>query len=233
MVVAVSKTNDSIFAAGDSSACVKDGRQPLPVGEQRVVFRGITWAGYLQILAALPPNRGSRLTYDDGLLEITMPLEDHEFCGRLIERFIITLVELLDLDVKTMGSTTINYPQLQKGAEPDNAYYIQNADAVAGRNVDFAIDPPPDLIVEVDITHTDILKNQFYAQLAVPEFWRFNGQVLRIYQLQQGEYVEIDHSPTFPQVPKEWLYEFLATAKQKEILAVKELRSRCQTDGVK
>jgi Uma2 family endonuclease len=232
MVVTVSKTNDSIFAAGDSSACVKDDRQPRTVGEQRVVLRGITWAGYLQILAALPPNRGSRLTYDDGLLEITMPLEDHEFCGRLIERFIITLVELLDLDVKTMGSTTINYPQLQKGAEPDNAYYIQNADAVAGRNVDFAIDPPPDLIVEVDITHTDILKNQFYAQLAVPEFWRFNGQVLRIYQLQQGEYVEIDRSSTFPQVPKEWLYEFLVTAKQKEILAVKELRSRWQTNGV-
>jgi Putative restriction endonuclease len=66
---------------------------------------------------------------------------------------------------------------------------------VAGRNVDFAIDPPPDLIVEVDITHTDILKNQFYAQLTVPEFWRFNGQVLRIYQLQQGEYVEVDRSP--------------------------------------
>jgi Uma2 family endonuclease len=197
-----------------------------PVGEQRVVFRGVTWAGYLQILAALPSNRGSRLTYEDGLLEITMPLEDHEFCGRLIERFIITLVELLDLDIKTMGSTTINYPQLQKGAEPDNAYYIQNAEAVAGRNVDFATDPPPDLIVEVDITHTDILKNQFYAQLAVPEFWRFNGKVLRIYQLQQGKYVEIDRSPTFPQVPKEWLYEFLATAKHKERLAVKELRSR-------
>jgi Uma2 family endonuclease len=225
MVVAIPESQ------ADSSIYVKGDRQPQPIGEQRVVFQGVTWASYLQILAALPSNRGSRLTYDDGLLEITMPLEDHEFCGRLIERFIITLVELLDLDVKTMGSTTINYPQLQKGAEPDNAYYIQNADAVAGRNVDFAIDPPPDLIVEVDIAHTDILKNKFYAQLAVPEFWRFNGQVLSIYQLQQGEYVEIDRSPTFSQVPKEWLYEFLATAKQKEKLAVKELRSRWQTNG--
>jgi Uma2 family endonuclease len=226
MVFAIPKfqADSSIYAEGD--------RQPQPIGEQRVVLRGVTWAGYLQILAALPPQRGSRLTYDDGLLEITMPLEDHEFCGRLIERFIITLVELLDLDIKTMGSTTIKYPQLQKGAEPDNAYYIQNAQAVAGRNVDFAIDPPPDLIVEVDITHTDILKNQFYAQLSVPEFWRFNGQVLHIYQLQQEEYVEIDRSPTFPQVPKEWLYEFLATAKQKEKLAVKELRSRWQTNDV-
>jgi hypothetical protein len=65
-----------------------------PVGEQRVLLRGISWHGYLQILEALPQSRGSRLTYDDGVLEITVPLEEHEFSGRLIERFILTLVEL-------------------------------------------------------------------------------------------------------------------------------------------
>ncbi len=196
------------------------------IGEQRLVLRGITWEGYLQILDALPQSRGSRLIYDDGVLEITVPLEDHEFSGRLIERFIITLTDLLDRDIKTMGSTTINYPGLKKGAEPDNAYYIQNALMMEGRNADFAQDPPPDLIVEVDITHTDILKNQFYAQLGVPELWRFDGAVLRIYQLQSGAYVETDRSSVFPQVPKDWLYEFLRAAKQNERMAVKELRSR-------
>jgi hypothetical protein len=55
-----------------------------------------------RILNALPQPRGSRLTYDDGLLEITMPLEDHEFSGRLIERFILTLVELYGLRIKTI-----------------------------------------------------------------------------------------------------------------------------------
>ena len=64
--------------------------QPPLVGEQRVVIRGVSWEAYLQILQALPQARGSRLTYDDGILEITMPLEDHEFFGRLIERFIFT-----------------------------------------------------------------------------------------------------------------------------------------------
>ena len=70
---------------------------------------------YLQILEALPESRGSRLTYDDGVLEITVPLEDHEFSGRLIERFILTLVELMGLRIKTMGSTTMTYPHLKKG----------------------------------------------------------------------------------------------------------------------
>ncbi|GAB4380422.1 MAG: hypothetical protein Kow00121_36650 [Elainellaceae cyanobacterium] len=53
-------------------------QQPA-IGEKRVVIHGVTWEAYLQILDALPQSRGSRLTYDDGVLEITMPLEDHEF----------------------------------------------------------------------------------------------------------------------------------------------------------
>ncbi len=196
-----------------------------PVGEQRVVLRGLSWEAYIQILDALPQSRGSRLTYDDGVLEITVPLELHEFSGRLIECFVRAMVELMGLKIKTMGSTTMNYPNLKKGAEPDNAYYIQNQPLVKGRNVDFSQDPPPDLVVEVDITHTDIAKNQFYAKIKVPEFWRFNGKIWRIYQLQEQVYVEVEMSPTFPNVPKERLYSFLEQAKEDEIEAVKDLRS--------
>jgi len=151
-----------------------------PIGEQRVVIRGLSWDAYLQILNALPQSRGSRLTYDDGVLEITMPLEDHEFSGRLIECFIRTLIELMGMRMKTMGSTTLNYPNLKKGAEPDNAYYIQN---------------------------------------------QLNGKVWRIYQLQDGDYVEVESSPTFPQVPKERLYSFLEQAKDDEIAAMRSLRA--------
>ncbi|MEL7315883.1 MAG: Uma2 family endonuclease, partial [Cyanobacteria bacterium J06559_3] len=185
----------------------------------------LSWGAYLQILEALPSSRGARLTYDKGILEITVPLEDHEFSGRLIERFILTLVELMGLPLKTMGSTTMNYPELEKGAEPDNAYYIQNQPLVKGRNVDFSQDPPPDLVVEVDITHTDIAKNRFYADLGVPEFWRFNGKVWRIYTLLKGVYVEAKVSSIFSSVPKESLYTFLVQAKEDEIGAVQSLRT--------
>jgi Uma2 family endonuclease len=196
------------------------------IGEERLVLHDITWEGYLQILAALPESRGARLTYDDGVLEITVPLEEHEFSADNIAYFLLTLVELMGLRLKSMGSTTLKYPGLKKGAEPDKAFYIQNQALVKGRTVDFAQDPPPDLVVEVDITHTDIQKNQFYERLGVPEFWRFNGKVLRIYQLQNDVYAEVDRSPTFPQMPKEWLYDFLNAAKEDEIDAVQALRSR-------
>ena len=194
------------------------------IGEQRVVFHGLSWQEFRQVVEALPSARNSRLTFDHGVLEITGPLEDHEFAGRLIECFIRTLVELMGIRMKTMGSTTLSYPDLLKSAEPDNAYYIQNQALVKGRNVDLSRDPPPDLVVVVDITHTDIAKNRFYASIGIPEFWRYDGQVLRIYQLMDEVYVEVDISPPFSAVSKSQLYAFLAQAKEDEIEAMQSLR---------
>ncbi|HAN73048.1 MAG TPA: Uma2 family endonuclease [Planktothrix sp. UBA8407] len=194
------------------------------LGEKRVTLRGLTWQGYQQILHALPESRAARLTYDHGILEISMPLESHEFALRLIERFIIILVFEMGMKIKTMGSTTLDREDLDRGAEPDNAYYIQNQAKVAGRKVNLAEDPAPDLVVEVDITHTDIDKNRLYAAMGVPEFWSYNGQEWRIYQLQENTYQECDRSPTFPGVEKEYLYNFLEQAQQDEIDAEKAFR---------
>ncbi|MCU0565725.1 MAG: Uma2 family endonuclease [Oculatellaceae cyanobacterium Prado106] len=100
-----------------------------------------------------------------------------------------------------MGSTTLNFPNLSIGAEPDQGYYIVNEPRVRGKTVDLKTDPPPDLILEVDITHTDINKNALYAEMGVPEFWRYNGQILTIYALQSGTYQEVETSPTLSQCP--------------------------------
>ncbi len=118
-----------------------------------------------------------------------------------------------------MGSTTLDREDLNRGAEPDNAYYIQNQPQVAGRKVDLKQDPPPDLIVEVDISKTDIDKNRLCASMGVPEFWRFDGQIWRIFQLNDERYVEVTHSPTFPGLEKADLYRFLVAAQQDEVAA--------------
>jgi Uma2 family endonuclease len=198
---------------------------PQPIGERRVTFHHLNWQAYQQILHALGDNRSARLTYDRGVLEITMPLEDHEYAVRLIELFIRILVVELGLKMKTMGSTTLEREDLDRSPEPDNAYYIENQPLVKGRNVDLKQDPAPDLVVEVDITHTDIDKLRLYASMGVPEFWRYNGQAWRIYQLQEGQYQEVETSPTFPQVPKEKLYEFLTQAQQDEVEAEQTFRA--------
>ncbi|HIK57056.1 MAG TPA: Uma2 family endonuclease [Synechococcales cyanobacterium M55_K2018_004] len=195
------------------------------IGEKRVTLRSLNWQAYQQIWQALGHNRATRLTYDRGTLEITMPLEEHEFAARLIELLIRILVVEMGLKIKTMGSTTLMREDLDRSPEPDNAYYIQNQPRVAGRKVDLTTDPPPDLVVEVDITNTDIDKLQLYASLGVPEFWRFNGQQWRIYQLQGEQYCEVERSPTFPVVTKERFYGFLMQAQQDEVAAEQDFRA--------
>jgi Uma2 family endonuclease len=204
---------------------------PQPIGEKRVVFHHLNWHSYQQILQALGENRSARLTYDRGILEITMPLEEHEFAAELIGRFIYFLVSELGLKIKSMRSTTLEREDLDRSPEPDNAYYIQNQPLVAGRTVDLKRDPPPDLVVEVDITHTDIDKLHLYASMGVPEFWQFNGQIWRIYQLQERQYQEVNVSPTFAFVPKEKLYEFLVQAQQDEVAAELALRTWIKEQG--
>lgn len=96
------------------------------MGEQRVIFHNLNWEAYQQILHALGENRSARLMYDRGTLEITMPLEIHEFYSELIGRFIYFLLSEMGLKIKSMGSTTLDREDLTQGAEPDKAYYIQN-----------------------------------------------------------------------------------------------------------
>ncbi|CAN1211779.1 Putative restriction endonuclease domain-containing protein [Tumidithrix helvetica PCC 7403] len=195
---------------------------------QRVVLHHISWETYLQILTELGDRRTARLAYDQGTLEIRMPLEQHDNAGELIGLFVRVLVEVMGYEIKSMGSTTLNREDLQKGAEPDRSFYIQNQPLVAGKIVDLNQDPPPDIVVEVDITHMDINKPALYASMGVPEFWRYNGQVLEIYVLQGQTYQTVETSPTFPIVTKTDLYEFLQACQTGEIAATRSLRVTIQ-----
>lgn len=194
------------------------------IGEKRMAFRDLDWSGFQTIRALLTERTRTRFTYDAGVLEITMPLELHERLARLIELLIRILVIEQGLKIKTMGSTTLEREDLLKSAEPDNGYYIQNYSLVADHEVDLAVDPPPDLIVEVDITHTDINKNLLYANLGVPEFWRFDGKIWKILCLVDGAYQEEERSPTFPIIQKHDLYAFLETALKDEVAAEIDFR---------
>ena len=92
------------------------------------------------------------------------------------------------MKIRTLGSTTISREDLDRAAEPDCADYIDHQPQVAGRRIDFATDPPPDLVVEVISTSTDLDKNRLYAALGVPELWRY----WRIFRWQDGDYQECD-----------------------------------------
>jgi Uma2 family endonuclease len=184
--------------------------QAITLAESRVAFHNLDWQAYETVLNALGNARSAQLNYYKGTLEIMVPLEAHENPKHVIGNFIEILVDEGDFEgIKGMGSTTLNVPTLKIGAEPDQGYYIANEPLVRGKTVDLKTDPPPDLILEVDITHTDIHKNDLYAEMGVPEFWRYDGSILTIYSLESGNYREVESSPTFPNVPKTQLYVYL------------------------
>ena len=194
--------------------------------EQRVVLHNISWSGYEQILQILGDNRSSRLIYDEGTLEITMPLEAHESSNEMIGVFIRAMTLALGYNLKSMGSTTLNFPNLKKGAEPDKCYYIQNEPLVRGKTVDLEQDPPPDLVLEVGITRSDINKFKLYGSMRIPEFWRFDGELLSIYHLDADGYVEVDKSLTFLKFSKEDLYKFLSQCQSVgESQALRDLQT--------
>ncbi|KAI9131126.1 Uma2 family endonuclease [Acaryochloris sp. CCMEE 5410] len=202
--------------------------------EQRLTLNNIDWKTYENILAAFGEHRAVRLHYSAGVLELMVPLEAHENPSDVIGVFIRTLAFESGQNIKGMASTTLRRKELLKGAEPDRGYYIQNESVVRGRTVDLDVDPPPDLVVEVDISHTDINKNDLYAQMGVPELWRFDGQILRIYQLEQGQYQDAPVSPTFPWVPLERFYHFLQQCKTVgETPAYRELKTWVQDHAPK
>ena len=183
---------------------------------QRVVLNHVSWRTYQALLTDLGNQRSTRLAYDRSVLEITMPSDLHEFIKHLLERIITALTEELNLKVRGVGSVTLDREDLAQGVEPDSGFYIQNASRIRGRQLDLINNPPPDLVVEVDITSSSSSRLSIYQQLQVPEIWRYTTQAIEIRQLQDGEYIWRDHSIAFPMVSAAIIQQFLEQGKETD-----------------
>jgi Uma2 family endonuclease len=129
-----------------------------------------------------------------------VPLPEYEKAKEIIEDIIKLLLIAREIDCDALGSTTLKSERMTQGVEPDACFYIQNQYLAIGKNrLDLNIDPPPDLVIEIDLTSRTQLDN--YRSLGVPELWRYDKQGLQIYLLQSGEYIESAASPTFPDLP--------------------------------
>ena len=171
------------------------------IAEQRVILSYISWQTFEQLLKELGDKRASRLAYDEGLLEIMTPLGRHENNNRFIESLIGVIADELNLNLKRFGSLTLKRKKKLKGAEPDSCYYLQNEPLVRSKQeIDLDNDPPPDLVLEIDITSGSLDKRPIYAAIGVPEFWRYDGNKLEVFVLQSsgGDYQQVTQSLTFP-----------------------------------
>jgi Uma2 family endonuclease len=124
---------------------------------------------------------------------------------------VVVLCEEFDLPLMSGGSTTLRRRLKKKGAEADECFWIENAHKMKGRmDLNLRRDPPPDLAIEIDVTHSSLDRMGIYAALRVPELWRVQGHDMQFYALQEnGEYKLIKRSKTFPAITPADLMRFV------------------------
>jgi len=167
--------------------------------EQRVTLYNVSWETYERLLADLQDSSAPRMTYDRGTLEIMSPSSEHERYNRTAAQIVEELAVEMNINFDSLGSTTFRREDIDRGFEPDSCFYIQNAAAVRGKKrIDLTVDPPPDLVIEIDITNPSLDKFPIFARVGVPEVWRFDGSRFAIFELSGGDYQERETSIAFP-----------------------------------
>ena len=114
-----------------------------------------------------------------GFVMLMSPSSTHETLTRQVDKIVDAAIEILSLTGHMLGSTRWSNQGEgnDTGAEPDCCYYLgENALAYmsAYDNNDeeaFIAEHPPDLVVEVAVTHEDPDKQMAYRDKGVPEYW--------------------------------------------------------------
>lgn len=198
--------------------------------ESRTVVENVRWETYV---ALADDRRGSvpRVTYDRGRMELMSPRKEHENLKALFGRLVAAYAEARDIEIVSVASTTFRRQDLDRGFEADDSYYIQHANAVrAKEEIDLSIDPPPDLVIEIEITSSTIRKLDLFAAMGVPELWRHDGHQFRIFHLDSDAYVEQEFSTVLPGFPVAAAQTALSERlRLGEIAILKEFRSKLET----
>jgi Uma2 family endonuclease len=182
--------------------------------EHRVILHNTSWGTYERLIEERGDNSAPRFTYDRGELEIMSPSPEHEKFNRRIAQLVLAVAEELNIEAEDLGSTTFRREDLERGFEPDSCFYIQNEEQVRGKDrIDLAVDPPPDLVIEIDITSPSFSKLPIYAQIGVPEVWRYDGERMTILVLEGSDYAERTESIVLPPVTSNVLTDFVEKSK--------------------
>jgi Uma2 family endonuclease len=187
--------------------------------EHRIILHNTSWETYERLMKERGESRVPRFAYDRGELEIMSPSTEHESIAYYIGLLVAVFAEEAGVDLYGAGSTTFDREDLERGFEPDACFYIQNAERLRGRpRIDLSLGPPPDLVIEVDITSPALDKFSIYARAGIPEIWRHDGERLAIFELRGEEYVELAGSTTLPPLTSEALSSLIGESTSLDIV---------------
>ena len=181
----------------------------------RVVLHGISWKTYEQILDEHNEKSDKRFFYCDGDLEIMTLGYQHEKYSDELSELLVEIARILEIDYQSAGSTTFRKEKKKKGFEGDGSFYFENAEVVRRKKtIDLAKDPPPELVIEIDITHESLPRFPIFAGLGVKEVWRFDGEKVTFHRLQNQKYKEVSKSVCLPKVSSRIVTNLLFSANE-------------------
>jgi Uma2 family endonuclease len=182
-----------------------------PSRAQRFRLDGVSWRAYEKLLRAFEDERHLRITYDQGSLEIMTLSPRHERPKHLLGQLVVMLALELDLNIAGYGSMTMKRRLEKRGLESDECYWIQHEAKVRNlQKFDLRRDPPPDLVLEIGVTHSSLNRLGIYATLRVPEVWRWDEETLEVHVLnEEGKYEIREQSVAFPSFHPAELVRFL------------------------
>ncbi len=186
--------------------------------EQHLLLTDEPWETYTRLLRTFSERRHLRISYDRGTLEIVTLSPERELLKHLVSRLIVAATEELGLPIAGCGSLTLRRRKRRRGLEPDEAFWIQNESKV--RNLPAyrpQRDIPPDLVVEMDVSHASLDRLPIYAVLGVPEIWRVVQGAVR-FLVRTGTDAR-DHDAGYSPVEESRALPGVTTARVNELLA--------------
>jgi Uma2 family endonuclease len=170
-------------------------------GETRILVPDATWALYESFVNNLPESTPIRTAFDGRNMEIMVTGPVHDYFADILDHFIKTVAGSLGIHIVSFRETTWIRPELARGIESDNCYYLDSEKIASGLSLirrrvnDVAGYPNPDLAIEVDISPSKADRQAIYAAMGVAEVWSFNGQDLTIQRLDEnGHYQRVERS---------------------------------------
>jgi Uma2 family endonuclease len=149
---------------------------PAEPGEEQVVLRPVSWDAYEKLNDDLGDGRNPRMIYCDGRLTIMVTSRNHDWYAERLGQLIVALASALRIPWEDAGQATFRRKDMDAGLEGDKTFYLaEHAKLMKGpRNIDLDVQPPPDLALEVEVTHPADSAMVAWGRLGVPEVWRFD-----------------------------------------------------------
>lgn len=200
----------------------------LPAGGKLTLY-DVSWDEYEELLEEIGDRPRLRVSYKSGRVEIMSPSGKHEKLKNLINSLINLCCLDLEMEWVSLGSVTLKTATVG-GVEADDCFYFGAAKSIIRKDrLDLAHDPPPDLVVEIDLSSDSYEKLSIYASLGVREVWRYAKDKLQILELRDGQYHSISASVFLPMPTPERIMQYIADCESNgQLAAQRSLRAWLQ-----